>query len=158
MAEWCWADVVLRGRTRDLPHTQDIRESSPTCSRSVHTRSAQAKIRNNLSTSPLEDQPGQVDRLVSALSDQEDATGNIIKSSPVVEDGVCVVRAWMEAVADIDLARPPADVPLRRWMQLIDDISRFVDCGFAKKAAALGWTALDLFGCDREKPFARIDR
>jgi hypothetical protein len=22
----------------------------------------------------------------------------------------------------------------------------------------LGWTALDLFGCDREKPFARIDR
>jgi hypothetical protein len=43
-------------------------------------------------------------------------------------------------------------------MQLIDDIGRLVDSGFATKAAALGWTALDLFGCDREKPFARIDR
>src|SRR6202040_1690128 len=28
---------TLRGRTRDLPHTQDIRESSPTCSSGAHT-------------------------------------------------------------------------------------------------------------------------
>jgi hypothetical protein len=125
----------------------------------VQTRSVQAKVRNNLSTGPLEDQPGQVDRLVSTFSDQEQATGNpIIKNSPVLEDGRCVVRGWMEALAEIDPHRPPADVPLRRWMQLIDDIGRFIDRGFAKKAAALGWTALDLFGCDREKPFARIDR
>jgi hypothetical protein len=27
----------------------------------------------------------------------------------------------------------------------------------AVKATALGWGPLDLFGCDRERPFARVD-
>ena len=27
----------------------------------------------------------------------------------------------------------------------------------AHRAVALGWGPLDLFGCDRERPFARID-
>ena len=29
--------------------------------------------------------------------------------------------------------------------------------GFAAQAAALDWDALDLFGCDQIRPFARID-
>ena len=28
----------------------------------------------------------------------------------------------------------------------------------ARVAAALGWGPLDLFGCDRDRPFARIDQ
>jgi hypothetical protein len=35
---------------------------------------------------------------------------------------------------------------------------RLFDGGFVERASVLGWTALDLFGCDRDKPFARIDR
>ncbi|HJU19826.1 MAG TPA: hypothetical protein VJ770_25510 [Stellaceae bacterium] len=35
---------------------------------------------------------------------------------------------------------------------------RFLDGGFAKKAAALGWGPFDLFGCDRDRPFVRIDQ
>jgi hypothetical protein len=31
------------------------------------------------------------------------------------------------------------------------------DGGWVCKAAAFGWGPLDLFGCDRERPFARID-
>jgi hypothetical protein len=48
-------------------------------------------------------------------------------------------------------------VPARRWRQLIYDAGRFLDSGFASQAAALGWDAYDLFGCDGERPFARID-
>jgi hypothetical protein len=64
-------------------------------------------------------------------------------------------RAWAEALARLDPARPPADVQLHRWLQFIDDCGRFLDDGWAERAAALGWEPLDLFGCDRERPLAR---
>jgi hypothetical protein len=100
-----------------------------------------------------------VDRSLSALSVQEQRTcDTTIKTPAVIEDHVCVAHCWAKAVTEIDPAQPPADVPLRRWAQLIDDIIRFIESGLDMKAVALGWTAIDLFGCDREKPFARIDR
>jgi hypothetical protein len=34
---------------------------------------------------------------------------------------------------------------------------RLIDAGWAEKAAALGRGPLDLFGCDRDRPFARLD-
>ena len=46
----------------------------------------------------------------------------------------------------------------KRWLQFIDDCGRFIDDGWAPCAEALGWTPLDLFGCDRAKPFSRINR
>jgi hypothetical protein len=66
-------------------------------------------------------------------------------------------RDWAEALARLDPNKPPGDVPPRRWMRFIDDCGRFLDGGGADKAAALGWGPLDLFGCDRERPFARVD-
>jgi hypothetical protein len=48
-------------------------------------------------------------------------------------------------------------VPAKRWLVFIDDCGRFLDGGWAEKAAALGWGPIDLFGVDRNKPFARID-
>jgi hypothetical protein len=67
-------------------------------------------------------------------------------------------RAWAEAIARLDPARPPGDIPPKRWLQFIDDCGQFLDDGWAPCAEALGWGPLDLFGCDRVKPFARIDR
>jgi len=49
-------------------------------------------------------------------------------------------------------------VPPHRWRLFVDDVARFLDGGFAAKAAALGWTPFDLFGADPDKPFARIDK
>ena len=49
-------------------------------------------------------------------------------------------------------------MPLRRWQTFIDDVGRFLDSRFAEKAAALGWGPYELFGCDRDRPFARIDQ
>jgi hypothetical protein len=116
-------------------------------------------VRNNLSICPIEAEPGQVDRSGFGLSEEARAGANSgCRTSQVVEDGLRAARHWIETLTDIALARPPADVPLTRWAQLIDDIGRLIDSKFAQKAAALGWTVLDLFGCDREKPFARIDR
>jgi hypothetical protein len=75
----------------------------------------------------------------------------------IVEYGAGVPRSWAEGFACLDPARPPADVPLRRWQQFVDDLGQFLDAGWGEKVAGLGWGPLDLFGCDRERPFARID-
>ncbi|MET3841823.1 hypothetical protein [Bradyrhizobium sp. OAE829] len=67
-------------------------------------------------------------------------------------------RVWAEALARLDPARAPGDVSPKRWLRFIDDCGRFLDEGWAKRADALGWGPLDLFGCDRVKPIARLDR
>jgi hypothetical protein len=69
-----------------------------------------------------------------------------------------IPRVWAEGFTRLDPDRPPADVPRRRWLAFIDDCGRFLDGGFAARAAALGWGSFDVFGCDRDRPFARIDR
>jgi hypothetical protein len=66
-------------------------------------------------------------------------------------------RAWAEALARLDPNNPPGDVPPRRWLRFIDDCGHFLDAGWASRAAEFGWGPLDLFGCNRERPFARID-
>jgi len=67
-------------------------------------------------------------------------------------------RTWTESLTRLDPARPPGDVPPKRWVQFIDDCGHFIDNGWAERASKLGWTPFDLFGCDRFKPFARVDR
>jgi hypothetical protein len=66
-------------------------------------------------------------------------------------------RPWAEALARLDPSKPPGDVPPRRWLRFIDDCGHFLDGGWAARATALGWGPLDLFGCDRERPFGRVD-
>jgi hypothetical protein len=81
---------------------------------------------------------------------------------PAAED---TPSCWANGFARLDRARLPDDVPRRRWLQFIDDCRAFLGAdhstvggGWAAKAAALGWGAHDLFGCNRERPFARIDQ
>jgi hypothetical protein len=50
----------------------------------------------------------------------------------------------------------PIARPAKRWLTFVDDVGRFLDSSFCAVAAALGWGPLDLFGCDRDRPFARI--
>jgi hypothetical protein len=67
-------------------------------------------------------------------------------------------RSWAEALARLDPACPPCDIPPKRWLRFIDDCGRFIDDGWAARAEALGWGPLDLFGCNRDKPFARTSQ
>ena len=75
----------------------------------------------------------------------------------IVEFDAGAPREWAEALARLDPARPAADVPPLRWLQFIDDCGRFLDDGWAARAAALGWRPLDLFGCEPERPLVRHD-
>jgi hypothetical protein len=65
---------------------------------------------------------------------------------------------WVEGVAHLHPKHPPVDVPPNRWGTFINDVHRFLDSPFCAAAMALGWKAHDLFGCDRGRPFARIDQ
>jgi hypothetical protein len=63
-----------------------------------------------------------------------------------------------EGLALLDPDRPPLDVPGKRWVRFITDARRLLNDGTIKEAAELGWSALDLFGCDDRAPYARIDQ
>jgi hypothetical protein len=69
-----------------------------------------------------------------------------------------VPRAWVEGRARLNPNRPPGDVPVKRWQTFIVDIGRFFDGGWGEKAAALDWGPIDSFGCDRDRPYARLDQ
>jgi hypothetical protein len=64
---------------------------------------------------------------------------------------------WAEGFTRLDQTKAPADISPRRWLRFIDDCGHFLDDGWAARAAALGWGPLHLFGCDRKRPFARLD-
>jgi hypothetical protein len=76
----------------------------------------------------------------------------------IIEHDGGVPRVWAEALARLDPNRPPSEMSSKRWFQFIDDCGRFLDGDWADRAEELGWGPLELFGCDRVKPYARLDR
>lgn len=74
-----------------------------------------------------------------------------------VEDDGAIPREWAEGFARLDPDRAPGDVPPRRWRSFVDDAGAFLD-RWAAQASAFGWSTHDLFGCDRDRPFARVDQ
>ena len=65
-------------------------------------------------------------------------------------------ETWVQGTADL-LALPcPASCPAERWQALREDAYRLLR-DHAAQAHALGWTALDLFGVHRERPWVRFD-
>ncbi len=43
-----------------------------------------------------------------------------------------------------------------RWQRIVDAAGAFLD-RWASKASECGWSDLDVFGCDRDRPDARFD-
>jgi hypothetical protein len=75
-----------------------------------------------------------------------------------VEYGVDTPHDWVEGFGRLNPDRALADVPLKCWQTFVDDIARFLYGGWAEKALTLGWSPSDLFGADRDRPFARLDK
>ena len=73
-----------------------------------------------------------------------DSCGDTVQNSP-----------WLQS---LDPATPPDKVPAGRWRQFIEDVRAFAGSQWAEQAAALGWTAADLYGCDDSAPVARLDK
>jgi hypothetical protein len=80
------------------------------------------------------------------------------KRAAIIEHDGDIPRAWTAGFARLDRDQPPGDVPPRRWHRFVGDAGRFLDGPFCAVAVALGWGPHDLFGCDGERPFARIDQ
>jgi hypothetical protein len=67
-----------------------------------------------------------------------------------------VPPAWIEGGARLLSLPCPSFWPHRRWLVLQEDVRQFLQ-QWAARAAALDWSALELFGVSRNEPFARID-
>ena len=52
----------------------------------------------------------------------------------------------------------PGPIPTVRPATFVDDVGRFLDGPFRAVAASLGWGPHNSFGCDRDRPYARIDQ
>ena len=101
---------------------------------------------------------------------EENATDGSILGG--IGDGVCdgwaheqipltlqtQLTQWVDGIGRLDPDHPRGDVPPPRWRQFISDARRLLEDGVIAQAAAAGWTAHDLFGCDDIKPFARLDQ
>jgi hypothetical protein len=61
-------------------------------------------------------------------------------------------------VSQLEVERPPKGVPQACWQKFVANAARFLAGPFAEQAVVLGWSGPDLFGCDRDRPFARIDQ
>jgi hypothetical protein len=99
---------------------------------------------------PEQGLPPGADRAVAAWGKAEE------ERAAIVEYDGAIPRAWAEGFARLDRANPPCDVPPKRWRQFVDDVGLFLDNPFCAVAASLGWGPYELFGCDRDRPFARI--
>ena len=54
-------------------------------------------------------------------------------------------------------SEPLVDFPSNRWSTLRRDLADFRDSPWATEAAQLGWTEIELYGADADRPYARID-
>jgi hypothetical protein len=106
------------------------------------------------------------DRLVlrsGATPVPEEMIGAVRLNKPVLlllanKESLGVAESWVSGLGRLDPNGAPGDVPTARWTQFIDDACGFVRDGWATCAVGLGWGERDLFGCDRTKPFARVER
>src|SRR5438105_794123 len=74
----------------------------------------------------------------------------------LIEFGANVPRRWAEGYAALCSMAPPSGFPPDRWQRIVDAAGSFLD-GWAAKAIACGWTDLDIFGVDPDRPDARFD-
>jgi hypothetical protein len=74
----------------------------------------------------------------------------------LIEYGAGVPRQWAEGYADLCAMAPLAGFSPERWQRIVDGAGRFMD-RWAVKATACGWTVLDVFGVDPDRPDRRFD-
>ena len=87
---------------------------------------------------------------------EREPSADVEERAAVVEYDGDLPREWAEGFALLDCAKCPCGVPVGRWRQFIEDAARFLD-SWASRAAGLGWTTAEVFGCHPEAPYARLD-
>jgi len=74
----------------------------------------------------------------------------------LIEYGAAVPRQWAEGYAALCTMTPPDGFSPERWRRIVDGAGRFMD-RWAAKAAQCGWSNLDVFGADSDRPDRRFD-
>jgi len=143
MSRWAEAFAALEEGADTVDTKRHSAAAPPTMSQSVDSVRAASE--------PLSEPPSAPHLPPTAWGEPE------AERAAIVEHDGGIRREWAEGFAQLDPDRPPGDVPLTRWRRFIDDIGWFLDSPFCAVAAALCWGPHDLFGCDRDRPFARID-
>jgi len=143
MSRWAEAFAALSGGSDTLDTVRHSGDPPLTVSQSV-------KSVTPAPTAPEPSMPPAADRALAISGEAEQ------ERAAFVEHDGRIPRAWAEGFARLHSGRPAGDVPPKRWLTFVDDVGRFLDSDFTAAAAALGWRPLDLFGCDRDRPFARI--
>ena len=145
MSRWAEAFAALSGGSDTLDTPRHSEAPPATVSQSVNSVMAPTGAAEP-------SMPPAADGAAAIWGDAE------AERATIVEHDGDIPRTWTEGFARLDPDKAPADVPPKRWQRFIDDAALFLDGPFCAVASALGWGPFDLFGCDRYRPFARIDQ
>ena len=70
---------------------------------------------------------------------------------------VDTLQSWVDGCWNLPKALPAsAGITPERWRRIVDAAGRFMD-RWAEDAIAAGWSTLDVFGADPDRPGARFD-
>jgi hypothetical protein len=95
--------------------------------------------------------------IVALLSAAEPANDVVLERQPG-QDVAGLPREIADGVHAILSADGAQGIPPHRWPRVQRDVVQLLEGGWLERALALGWTAADLFGCDRRAPWHRLDR
>jgi hypothetical protein len=82
---------------------------------------------------------------------------DLAERGAIIAEGARVPHDWAEGFARLLAAPIPPTVAPATWRAMLDAAGRFLDA-WGAKAAALGWSAGELFGLDPLAPLGRRDR
>ena len=81
---------------------------------------------------------------------------DVNERAALIEYGAGMPRAWAEGYAALSSMPAPAGFSSERWSRIVDAAGNFID-RYAGVAIECGWSDLDVFGCDPDRPDARFD-
>jgi hypothetical protein len=84
------------------------------------------------------------------------AEDDLEERAALIEEGAGVPRTWSEGFAALCTMLPPAGISGERWQRIIDAAGNFID-KWAAAAIRCGWSELDIFGVDPDRPDVRFD-
>jgi hypothetical protein len=74
----------------------------------------------------------------------------------LLRGGTSDPRAWAEGFAIVSTMPPPTGFSPERWRRILDAAGQFLD-EWGEAAISAGWSDLDSWGCDPDRPDARFD-
>jgi hypothetical protein len=82
--------------------------------------------------------------------------GDAEERATIIEYGAGVPRRWAKGYAALSTMPAPTGFVSPRWQRIIDAAGVFLD-RWAAEAIRCGWSDLDVFGCNPDRPDARFD-